>query len=142
MKEMEVKALLNKKLLTWDEFSKYMKNKTITKELGGTVYHDEDVNWFLVSHGREVFYRIKGTFGHQIQILTCSGLDLFEAVTLAGTDPGKIMRELVERLTVVDGKNITQEILRELSVNDMADVMEVVGKQMAKFNFQGNANRT
>ncbi|GEM_PF-1944775 len=71
---------------------------------------------------KEVVKVIELSDGRKAEILRGKGKDLFWAYQMA-SDPSETLKLLMVRLTLIDGKEVTEEVLEEL---DILDAMKLI----------------
>jgi len=71
---------------------------------------------------KEVVKVVELSDGRKAEILKGKGKDLFWAYQMAN-DPSEILKLLMVRLTLIDGKEVTEEVLEEL---DILDAMKLI----------------
>lgn len=88
----------------------------------------------LMSESRELLREIKLTEGQNAQIYMAKGSDFFAVMFSGKKTQEEILKSLICRLTMINGKNIWESDLDDMPYQDVQDIAEAVSISVGKLN--------
>jgi len=83
----------------------------------------------------KIFYEFKGTFGNDIKVFYCTGLQMMKILLEARQDEFKVMQLFMERCVTIDNVKATEDELDKIPASDFMDISDAIGKQISKMKF-------